>query len=70
MVPFVLEHYGGFGTSAVNMIKTLVKGYARHKSLPLSDATTRIVQRISVVSSQRALAYAVEARPIDTRQLV
>ncbi len=64
MVPFVLEHFGGFGTSAVNMIKdTLAKGYARHKSLPLSgDATTRI----SVVS-QRALAYAVEARQFDTQ---
>ena len=38
MVPFVLEHYGGFGTSAVNMIMSLLaKGYARHMSLPLSE---------------------------------
>jgi hypothetical protein len=66
MVPFVLEHYGGFGKSAVSVIKTLAKGYARHKGLSLSEATARIVQRFSAVA-QRALAYAVEARQFDTQ---
>ena len=62
--PFVLEEFGGFGKEAVAVIKTVARGYAGHRSLTLSEATSRMVQRLSF-ESQKSLANAIEARKCD-----